>query len=308
MVAVVAILIALGTLVVLGYPILRRDQTYAPDRAEAGARVAELRAEKDRLLQAIKDLEFDLAAGKLSPDDYAAMRSKYEARAVIVLRELDAQEALLAQQPAVARRPAPSTASPAPGGLWARPALMTGVVAGLVVIVGTGSFLLGRVTRHEPQGVNAGGGPQGNAPIVASLEAQLQQNPRDINALVGLGRIYLQAGQMPKAIEMYRRALEVDGNNVSALNGMAIILAQAGHSDQALLLFDKALAINPHMPMALLFKGRILYEDKKDYAGAIANWEAFLKIMPQGEPAEMVRGWIEEARKMTGDGPPSRTP
>ena len=49
--------------------------------------------------------------------------------------------------------------------------------------------------------------------------------------------------------------------------------------------------------MALLFKGRILYEDKKDYAAAIASWEQFLRVMPQGGPAEVVRGWIEEARR-----------
>jgi cytochrome c-type biogenesis protein CcmH/NrfG len=93
---------------------------------------------------------------------------------------------------------------------------------------------------------------------------------------------------------------------------MAMILAQAGHSDQALILFDKALTVNPQMPMALLFKGRILFEDKKDYAGAIAHWEKFLTVMPQGQPAEVVRGWIDEAQreaqKRTGAGPSSATP
>jgi tetratricopeptide (TPR) repeat protein len=93
---------------------------------------------------------------------------------------------------------------------------------------------------------------------------------------------------------------------------MAMILAQAGHSDQALILFDRALAINPQIPMALLFKGRILYEDKRDYDGAIANWEQFLTMMPQGGPAEVVRGWIEEARrearKPEGDGQSTKIP
>ena len=65
----------------------------------------------------------------------------------------------------------------------------------------------------------------------------------------------------------------------------------------ALVLFDKVLAINPQFPMALLFKGRLLYEEKKDYAGAIASWERFLQTVPQGEPADVVRGWIEEARR-----------
>jgi len=84
---------------------------------------------------------------------------------------------------------------------------------------------------------------------------------------------------------------------VSALSGMAMVLAQAGHSDQALTLFNRVLTINPQVPMALLFKGRILYEDKKDYAAAIASWEQFLRVMPQGGPADVVRGWIEEARR-----------
>jgi cytochrome c-type biogenesis protein CcmH/NrfG len=79
-----------------------------------------------------------------------------------------------------------------------------------------------------------------------------------------------------------------------------------------LTLFDRALTINPQVPMALLFKGRILYEDKKDYAGAIASWEQFLRMMPQGGPAEVVRGWIEEARqearKVDGAGPPTKAP
>jgi cytochrome c-type biogenesis protein CcmH/NrfG len=148
--------------------------------------------------------------------------------------------------------------------------------------------------------------------VTAALEARLAQNPRDLEALVGLGRVYLQTGQVSKAIEFYKRALEIDATNVSALSGMAMILAQAGHSDQALKLFDRVLAINPQVPMALLFKGRILYEDKKDYAAAIASWEQFLRLMPQGGPAEVVRGWIEEARrearKLGGDSPPTNVP
>jgi regulator of sirC expression with transglutaminase-like and TPR domain len=93
---------------------------------------------------------------------------------------------------------------------------------------------------------------------------------------------------------------------------MAMILAQAGHSDQALTLFDRVLAINPQVPMALLFKGRILYEDKKDYTAAIASWEQFLRMMPQGGSADVVRGWIEEARrearKVEGDDQPTKVP
>jgi cytochrome c-type biogenesis protein CcmH/NrfG len=315
-ITIVAIVIMLGTVAYLSYPIILRDRSYAPDQLDGGAVAHELRAEKDTLLGAIKDLEFDLASGKLSNEDYGALRSKYEARAMVVLQELDAHQATLQKPP----RPAPRHAAPSParaaGHLWSRPVFAATVIGLLIVIVGGGGFLLGRVTQDTSvQGTAseaAPGGPGDGSQMLAALEARLSQNPRDLDALVGLGRIYLQTGQMPKAIDVYKRALEIDRDNVSALSGMAMILAQAGHSDQALSLFDRALAINPQVPMALLFRGRILYEDKKDYAAAIASWEQFLRLMPQGGPADVVRGWIEDARrqarKLEAEGQPTRIP
>jgi cytochrome c-type biogenesis protein CcmH/NrfG len=296
----IAILVTLGTVAYLAYPIVRRDRSYAPDQFDGLAVAQALRAEKDALLEAIKDLDFDHASGKLSPADYSATRSKYEMRAMAVLQQLDVHEAAL-QQPIPARTPA-RPASPRPvsvaGLRWSRPVFAASVIALLLAIVGGGGFLLGRVTQDVSGEGMARDMSQGSeAPMVAALESRLAQNPRDLEALVGLGRIYLQSGQMPKAIELYKRALAIDSDNVSALSGLAMILAQAGHSEQALSLFDRALAINPMVPMALLFKGRILYEERKDYAGAIANWEQFLSVMPQGGPAEVVRGWIDEARR-----------
>ena len=317
-ITIIAIVITLGTVAYLGYPILRRDRTYAPDQTDGLAMVQDLRAEKDTILRAIKDLEFDLASGKLSNEDYGAMRSKYEARAMDIIQDLDTQEAALQKspQPSVPPgHPTPSRARAA-GERWPRPVFAASVIGLLIAIVGGGGFLLGRVTQGTAEeGMareSAAGGTGDGAQMVTALEARLAQNPRDLEALVGLGRIYLQTGQVPKAIELYKRALEIDAANVSALSGMAMILAQAGHSDQALTLFDRVLAINPQVPMALLFKGRILYEDKKDYTAAIASWEQFLRMMPQGGPADVVRGWIEEARrearKVEGDDQPTKVP
>ena len=276
----------------------------------------ELRAEKDNLLRAIKDLEFDLATGKLSNEDYSSDAKQIRGPcAWSSYRNLTPR-----RQPSEATTGFHATQTFHPqssdgySSFWSRPVFAASVIGLLIAIIGGGGFLLGRVTQHTPEEEvareAAPGGPGNGSQMIAALESRLAQNPRDLEALVGLGRIYLQTGQMPKAIEFYKRALEVDGNNVSALSGLAMILAQAGHSDQALIFFDRALAINPQVPMALLFKGRILYEEKKDYAGAIASWEQFLRVMPQGGPADVVRGWIEEARrearKMEGDEQPTK--
>ena len=315
MIAIIAILVALGTVAYVGYPILRRDQSFAPDPFDVPSVIRELRAEKETLLRTLKDLEFDLASGKLSTEDYSVLRSRYETRAMAVMQELDTQESKIRRLPHEPPTPQDLSANPATPSrpIWSRPVFVASVVGCLILIIGVGGFLLGRVTQNGTEESVARNPDQGgdSTPITA-LESRLSQNPRDLEALVGLGRIYLQTGQMPKAIEFYKRALEVDGSNVSALSGLAMILAQAGHSDQALGLFDRVLAINPQVPMALLFRGRLLYEDKKDFSGAIANWEEFLRIMPQGGPAEVVRGWIEEARrearKVEEDVPSAKTP
>ncbi len=115
LITIIAIVITLGTVAYLGYPILRRDRTYAPDQLDGLAMVQELRAEKDTFLRAIKDLEFDLASGKLSNEDYSAMRSKYEARAMDIMQDLDTQEAAMQKSPQPPIPPGHSTPSPEPG-------------------------------------------------------------------------------------------------------------------------------------------------------------------------------------------------
>jgi rRNA maturation endonuclease Nob1 len=52
--------------------------------------VVELEREKRILLKAIKELEFDHAMGKLSAADHAEIAGRYRARAIAVLRQLDA--------------------------------------------------------------------------------------------------------------------------------------------------------------------------------------------------------------------------
>jgi len=48
-----------------------------------------LEKEKELAYAAIKEAEFDLQMGKLSPEDHAAVREKYEARALAALEALE---------------------------------------------------------------------------------------------------------------------------------------------------------------------------------------------------------------------------
>jgi len=58
------------------------------------AGVRELREERRRVLRAINELQFDYEMGKLSDEDYEAVRQGYQLRAVEVMRALDVQPTL----------------------------------------------------------------------------------------------------------------------------------------------------------------------------------------------------------------------
>lgn len=66
------------------------DHEAALDHASTRA----LREEKRRVLRALNELQFDHELGKLSAEDYKAVRERYELRAVEVMRALDDQGTL----------------------------------------------------------------------------------------------------------------------------------------------------------------------------------------------------------------------
>ena len=93
--------------------------------------------------------------------------------------------------------------------------------------------------------------------------------------------------------------LKRDPNNVDAMTHLALIVAIGGgpeHADRALETFDRALAIDPNYLPALLYRGQVLYEVKKDVGGAVRSWEKFIALSPPGEDRSRVLAMIEEAR------------
>ena len=87
---------------------------------------ADLEREKALTLRSIKELEFDRAMGKVSEQDCAAMTARLRARALGIMKQLDANESVYRQQiehelaarldskPAAARpaKPAPAVTAP----------------------------------------------------------------------------------------------------------------------------------------------------------------------------------------------------
>ena len=183
-------------------------------------------------------------------------------------------------------------------------ALLVGFIVGVIAgIKYTSSDVRKPVAQMtQPEG---GPGPQsGPAPQPVSaeeinmLENAVKADPNNLNALVRLGNIYFDANQPQKAIDAYERALKIDPKNADVRTDMAIMYRNLKDYDRAIKELKQVAADNPKHTNSRYNLGIILLHDKKDFKGAIAAWEDFLKIEPVGERADMIRGRLAQLREM----------
>ncbi|OLC11894.1 MAG: hypothetical protein AUH29_18235 [Candidatus Rokubacteria bacterium 13_1_40CM_69_27] len=295
-VALVALVIGVPVATFTLWPLLRRNAgpttflAVPPDGRE------QLVERKRQVLRALREITFEHEAGHVSNDDYADLRARYEAEAAQVLTELDRLGG--ERQPPAA---APGRAeAPARAG-WRHPLALAACAAALVAF---GILLGAGIMRHSGPDPAAGVAMPGSRPL-AALEAPAatpgESGPRAISpemlrGMLQAARASLLEGRYGEAIAAYQAVLKRDPKNVDALTHLGLIVAIGGHADTALETFERALAIDPAYPPALLYRGQVLYETKRDADGAIRSWEKFLKVVPAGEDHERVKRLIAETR------------
>jgi cytochrome c-type biogenesis protein CcmH len=160
----------------------------------AGARVSRDAANVAIYRDQLRELDADLAAGKIAAADYQRARSEIEAR---VLEDVSF----------------PSTADARPAGRAIAVVLGAAVpVLALVIYLFTGTP---GAIDHDPHRVEA---------MVARLAERLRERPEDLDGWVLLGRSYEALGRSAQAAEAYAQAerlavpaLEHDPQNLTAL-------------------------------------------------------------------------------------------
>lgn len=161
------------------------------------------------------------------------------------------------------------------------------------------------VPGTSPVGTPPGGSsPVGPPPVGSSpvgpprvrLEPGKPIPPEMLAGMLQAARQSLFDGNYSQAIAAYQAVLKRDAQNVDALTHMGLIVAIGGHADVALETLDRALAIDPKYPPAHLYRGQVLYEQKKDYVGAVKSWQQFLALVPTGEDHDRVAQLVETAK------------
>jgi cytochrome c-type biogenesis protein CcmH/NrfG len=264
----------------------------------------QLEESKRGALRALRELEFEHASGHVGDADYADLRARYESEAAQILSELDR---LSPARPAPTPAPVPEVAARRAG--WRHPVAVT---VGAVALVTFGVVLgVGIVRFSEPESSMAGATAGARPPMMEEPSAANAPRgpvtPEILQGMLAAARQSLYAGRYNEAMRAYQAVLKREPNNVDALTHlglMAGIAAQGQHGPEmvqrALDLFDRALKLEPDYPPALLYRGQVLYEVRKDVPGAIRSWERFVAVSPPGEDRERVVKMIADARAQTG--------
>ena len=270
-----AVLIA-GALLFVVPPLLRRGLRTGETRDAVNVAVY-----RDQL----RELEADLRAGTLAPDQHGKARGEIEARLLADVGKGDA--------PAHPRRHTRAAAL----------ALGLAVpICALAVYVAVGNPRA--LLPQTAGGANAHGvSAQQFETMVSRLAARLKENPEDPEGWMMLGRSYAVLGRFGEASGAYAKAAARMPGDAQLLADYADALAMAqgrtldGEPERILL---RALAIDPNNVKALLLAGTAAF-NRNDGTAAVRHWERVLGFLPaESDMVQRVQASIAQARSLGG--------
>jgi cytochrome c-type biogenesis protein CcmH len=233
----------------------------------------------------LRELEVDLRAGTLAPDQHEKARGEIEARLLADVGKGDA-----AAQPRRHTRAA---------------ALALGLavpICALAVYVAVGNpraLLPGTAGGANAHGVSA----QQFEAMVSRLAARLKENPEDAEGWMMLGRSYAVLGRFGESSQAYAKAAARTPGDAQLLADYADALAMAqGRTLQGEpeTILRRALAIDPNNVKALLLAGTAAF-NRNDGAAAVRHWERVLGLLPaESDMIQRVQASIAEARSLSG--------
>ncbi len=151
-------------------------------------------------------------------------------------------------------------------------------------------------------------GPEQFGEMTAKLAARLQEKPDDVVGWTMLGRAYRATERHEEAAKAFARASALKPDDAELLADQAEALAIARGRNLAgepARLLDRALQLDPDSAKALALAGSAAFE-RKDYKAAIRHWGRLLK-QPDvgGELAQALQTGIIEAKALAEGRKPS---
>ena len=131
------------------------------------------------------------------------------------------------------------------------------------------------------------------AEAVSRLQVVLRANPEHVEARLLLARDLLRRGLLPDAIRHLEAIVTGDPRLLDVSYELGIAYASVGRLDEAMGIARHLEQSQPRDPRAALLRGGVLLE-RRDFAGALAAFEAALKLDPRLADAHRGAGQAHE--------------
>jgi cytochrome c-type biogenesis protein CcmH/NrfG len=243
------------------------------------------------LLRQLRDLDDDLAAGKLTTEDHALLSAPVIRAAAAASRRTP-------------REPVPQAAQRSPRSRRLATAVVAAVAAAGVAVAlvqavsprGADQSITGEApgsrplasaplqpSASEPSPASA---PQTmsvqQAAAIATAVAAVKKHPKDVAVHVALARAYADGGATQLAAIEYLAITRLEPNNAEANTALALLAFEVGQTAQGKRLVDTALAAHPDYPEALYVRALILLMGLHQPQAAIRDLRAYLAVAPFG--------------------------
>jgi cytochrome c-type biogenesis protein CcmH/NrfG len=136
--------------------------------------------------------------------------------------------------------------------------------------------------------------PPPDPAVVKRLEAEVQKDPRNFEALRELGNLKYDGEDFAGAAAMYTKALEVRPDDVNVRTDRGTALYRANRVEDSIAELQKVLVMSPTHPQALFSLGMILLQAKNDRPGALALWNKLIETNPDFPDIATVKEVIRE--------------
>jgi len=157
------------------------------------------------------------------------------------------------------------------GGLVIGPKVAQSKLAGAAPVPEAESAALSATPAATPPMGAAGGNPMAAVQQqLATLKATLEKDPKNFDALVQLGDMYMDAAKFPQAIDYLDRALAVH-DDANVRTDLGICYKQTGQPASALAEFERAASMAPNQWQPLFNQAIVLNDlHRTDEARVVA--------------------------------------
>ena len=116
---------------------------------------------------------------------------------------------------------------------------------------------------------------------IESYKKAIEINPNLADAYAGLGNLYLDDGKVEDALRYLKKAIEINPTYISVNMDLGAAYSENDQIDEAIASYEKAVEINPRITLAYFYLGE-LYLEKGDKENAIRAHKKVIELEPDG--------------------------